>query len=95
VLDHDNLEEFADPFNYDRADSGDAGVAFYSALAREACGSVLELACGTGRVTIPIAELGFPVTGLDIVPGMLAQACSPSRRATPCFPTSGRARASS
>jgi SAM-dependent methyltransferase len=74
VLGHDNLEEFADPLNYDRADAGDTGVAFYCALAREAGGSVLELACGTGRVTIPIAKLGFPVTGLDIVPGMLAQA---------------------
>jgi len=73
VLDHDNLEEFADPVNYDRADSGDAGVAFYSALAREAGGSVLELACGTGRVAIPIARSGFAVTGLDIVPGMLAR----------------------
>lgn len=78
VLDHDNLEEFADPVNYDRADHGDAGVAFYSALALEAGGSVLELACGTGRVTIPIAKLGFPVTGLDIVPGMLARARSKS-----------------
>jgi len=78
VFDHDNLEEFADPVNYDRADPGDTGVAFYSALAREAGGSVLELACGTGRVTIPIAKLGFPVTGLDIVPGMLAQARSKS-----------------
>lgn len=74
MLGHDNLEEFADPVNYDRADPGDAGVAFYSALAREANGSVLELACGTGRVTIPIARLGFAVTGLDIVPGMLARA---------------------
>jgi SAM-dependent methyltransferase len=78
VLDHDNLEEFADPVNYDRVDPGDTGVAFYSALAREAGGSVLELACGTGRVAIPIARLGFPVTGLDIVPGMLAQARSKS-----------------
>jgi SAM-dependent methyltransferase len=76
MLDHDNLEEFADPVNYDRADPGDAGVAFYGALAREAGGSVLELACGTGRVTIPIAKSGFPVTGLDIVPGMLARARS-------------------
>jgi SAM-dependent methyltransferase len=78
VLDHNNLEEFADPVNYDRADSGDTGVAFYSALAREAGGSILELACGTGRVTIPVAKLGFPVTGLDIVPGMLARARSKS-----------------
>lgn len=78
MLDHNNLEEFADPVNYDRVDSSDTGIAFYSALAREASGSVLELACGTGRVTIPIAKLGFPVTGLDIVPGILAQARSKS-----------------
>lgn len=78
MLGHDNLEEFADPLNYDRADASDTGVAFYSALALEAGGSVLELACGTGRVTIPIAKLGLPVTGLDIVPGMLARARSKS-----------------
>lgn len=78
MLDHDNPGEFADPANYDRADAGDAGGAFYSALAREAGGSVLELACGTGRVTIPLVKSGFPVTGLDIVPGMLAQARSKS-----------------
>ncbi len=78
MLDHDNLEEFSDPINYDMEDRSDTGVAFYCALAQEAGGSVLEIACGTGRVTIPIAKLGFPVTGLDIVPGMLAQARSKS-----------------
>ncbi|HEY0738356.1 MAG TPA: class I SAM-dependent methyltransferase [Herpetosiphonaceae bacterium] len=74
VIDHNNLEEFSDPVNYDMEDPSDTGVAFYSALAQEAGGSVLEIACGTGRVAIPIARLGFPVTGLDIVPGMLARA---------------------
>jgi SAM-dependent methyltransferase len=74
MLDHSNLEEFADPVNYDRADASDVGVAFYRALAEETGGPVLELACGTGRVTIPIARAGFSVTGLDIVPGMLEQA---------------------
>lgn len=74
LLDHNNLEAFADPINYDQEDPSDTGVAFYSALAREAGGSVLEIACGTGRVTMPIAQLGFPTTGLDIVPGMLEQA---------------------
>jgi SAM-dependent methyltransferase len=74
LLDHNNLEEFSDPVNYDFEDSSDTGVAFYSALAQEAGGSVLEIACGTGRVTIPIAQLGFPTTGLDIVPGMLDRA---------------------
>jgi SAM-dependent methyltransferase len=71
LIDHDNLEEFADPVAYDRQDSSDTGVAFYAALARESGSPVLEIACGTGRVAIPIARQGFAVTGLDVVPGML------------------------
>ncbi len=78
MIDHNNLEEFSDPVNYDREDTSDTGIAFYAALAQETSGSVLEIACGTGRVSIPIARLGFSVTGLDIVPGMLAQARSKS-----------------
>jgi SAM-dependent methyltransferase len=74
VIDHDNLEEFADPQNYDREEPSDTGVAFYVGLAEETGGPILELACGTGRVSIPIARRGFAVTGLDIVPGMLEQA---------------------
>ena len=74
VIDHDNLEEFADADTYDVEDDSDTGVAFYGALARETGGPVLEIACGTGRVSLPIARQGFAVTGLDIVPGMLARA---------------------
>jgi len=78
LIDHNNLEEFADPVNYDREDTSDTGVAFYAALAQETGGPVLEIACGTGRVSIPIARLGFTMTGLDIVPGMLERARSKS-----------------
>lgn len=78
LIDHDNLEEFADPRTYDIVVNDDTGIAFYSALAKETGGPVLEVACGTGRVSIPIARLGFTVTGLDIVPGMLELACSKS-----------------
>jgi SAM-dependent methyltransferase len=74
LIDHDNLEDFADARDYDRRDSSDTGVAFYSALARETGGPVLELACGTGRVAIPIARVGITVTGLDLVPSMVARA---------------------
>jgi SAM-dependent methyltransferase len=74
MLNHNNLEAFADPVDYDHEDSSDDGVAFYAALAAAAGSPVLEVACGTGRVAIPIAKLGFDVTGLDIVPGMLARA---------------------
>ncbi len=74
MIDHDNLEAFADPVDYDRQDTSDTGVAFYASLARETGSPVLELACGTGRVAIPIARQGFAVTGLDVVPGMLERA---------------------
>ena len=78
MIDHNNLEEFADPHTYDLEDNTDTGIAFYSALAQETGGPLLEIACGTGRVSIPIARLGFAVTGLDIVPGMLELARSKS-----------------
>jgi len=78
LIDHNNLEEFADPVNYDLEDTSDTGIAFYSALAQETGGPILEIACGTGRVSIPIARLGFAVTGLDIVPSMLELARSKS-----------------
>jgi len=34
-------------------------------------GEVLELACGSGRVTLALAEKGFRVTGIDLSPDML------------------------
>ena len=47
---------------------------FYLEEARRARGSVLELACGTGRLTIPLARDGHVVVGLDTSPDMLAAA---------------------
>ena len=35
---------------------------------------MLELACGTGRVTIPLAESGINITGVDISESMLSHA---------------------
>ena len=45
---------------------------FYVEEALRTGGPVLELGCGTGRITIAIAEAGLQVTGLDISPEMLA-----------------------
>ena len=36
--------------------------------------SVLDAGCGTGRVAARLSELGFNVMGVDVDPGMLAQA---------------------
>ncbi len=50
-------------------------VAFYVGLAKETGDAgVLELAAGTGRVTIPMARAGVPVVGLDRSPAMLTVA---------------------
>lgn len=43
----------------------------YVTLARRYGPQLLELACGTGRLTIPLAREGFTVTGLDLSPEML------------------------
>ncbi|MEW6437217.1 MAG: class I SAM-dependent methyltransferase [Pseudomonadota bacterium] len=47
---------------------------FYVEMACERGGSVLDLACGTGRLTIPLAQAGLRVTGGDISAGMLKRA---------------------
>lgn len=52
-------------------------VEFYLRLAQEAQAKnlpTLELACGTGRIAIPIARRGITIVGLDISPAMLAVA---------------------
>jgi SAM-dependent methyltransferase len=72
------MKNLYDPEEYDarvQPPPGDAG--FYLSLAQEAHAAghpVLELACGTGRVAIPIAKEGVRVVGLDRSPEMLARA---------------------
>ncbi len=49
-------------------------VAFYRDAAREIGDPVLELGCGTGRITMALAEAGKRVTGLDLSERMLERA---------------------
>ncbi len=46
-------------------------VPFYSALAKRVGGPVLEIACGTGRVLLPVAREGIEIHGVDNSPAML------------------------
>ncbi|HEY8819291.1 MAG TPA: class I SAM-dependent methyltransferase, partial [Candidatus Limnocylindrales bacterium] len=46
----------------------------YLALADRADGPILELAVGTGRLAVPLAEAGHTVTGVDLDPAMLDRA---------------------
>jgi SAM-dependent methyltransferase len=74
-LDRDALDYYSDGVWYDaeyvhmRHD-----VPYYASVAADARGSVLELACGTGRLTIPMAQAGAEVVGVDIAPSMIARA---------------------
>jgi SAM-dependent methyltransferase len=47
-------------------------VPFFVGMAKRHGGPVLELACGTGRVLIPIVRAGIEVTGLDFSSSMLS-----------------------
>lgn len=56
--------------------------AYYDELAAEAYArgqAVLEIACGTGRIAIRLAQGGVQVTGMDLLPEMLEVARSKSR----------------
>src|ERR1700746_3003797 len=63
----DSYEEWSAPMTAD--------VPFYAGLARDADGPLVELAVGTGRVAIPVAQAtGRRVVGIDSSSAMLAQA---------------------
>jgi SAM-dependent methyltransferase len=81
-------EAFADAALYDfeyRRRRGD--VRFYRRIAEEratgAGGPILDLACGTGRLTLPLLRDGHHVVGLDRSPSMLARAAARVARLSP------------
>ena len=62
------LAELYDAFVFD----GD--LPLFLELAREQGPRVLEIACGSGRVLVPLARAGFDVVGIDVSAHMLALA---------------------
>lgn len=60
---------------YDGMNTETADLPFYSHwLKKRKDGNILELCCGTGRLTIPLAQEGYRITGVDNSPSMLKQA---------------------
>lgn len=62
--------DVAAPF-YDAFVRADFDLAFWLQAASATPGEVLELMCGTGRITVPLAKAGIPVTALDASAGLL------------------------
>jgi ubiquinone/menaquinone biosynthesis C-methylase UbiE len=75
MIEHDSLEEFRDPQTYDlEVESYDEDRPLIEQWARSLGGPLLDLACGTGRMALRMAAQGYQVTGVDIVPEMIALA---------------------
>src|SRR5262245_7008625 len=68
-------ERIADVYDEWFGDIGDvaATVTFLDSLVTERRGRFLELAVGTGRLAVPLAERGHDVTGIDISAAMLGR----------------------
>jgi SAM-dependent methyltransferase len=47
------------------------GFDFYTGLAKEAKGPVLDVCCGTGRILLPCLQAGVDIEGLDLFAPML------------------------
>ena len=60
---------------------GGPDVEWFSGLARRTGGPILELGWGTGRITVPIAQDGHHIVGLDRSAAMLERAERRARRA--------------
>lgn len=65
-------EQTAWLYDFDQRDIVQDDIPFYKDEAARLGGPVLELGCGTGRVSLALAENGAQVHGLDLSPDMLA-----------------------
>ena len=68
-------DEYAPFYDWENARTlGRRDVPFWRNLALNAGGRVLELGCGTGRISMPLGRAGVPLTGIDRSAAMLARA---------------------
>ena len=82
MLHFDNLEGYRDAHTYDTLNGlSEVEEKFYVDLANQQGSPILDIACGTGRLTIPLAQSGFHLTGLDITAEMLALAKQKAKHA--------------
>ena len=68
-------DDYAPFYDWENAQTlGRRDVPFWSRLASAARGRVLELGCGTGRESLPLAKAGVDLVGIDRSSSMLARA---------------------
>src|SRR5215217_7150141 len=68
-------DEYAPFYDWENAQTlGRRDVPFWRRVASRAGGPVLELGCGTGRVSLPLARAGVDLVGIDRSAAMLDRA---------------------
>lgn len=78
---HEGWDDYAPFYDWENAQTlGKRDVPFWRRLALASPGPVLELGCGTGRVTFPLARAGVTVVGIDRSAEMLDRAVRRRRR---------------
>ena len=75
-------DEYAPFYDWENAQTvGRRDIPFWTDLARRTDGAVLELGCGTGRVSLPVAKVASRFVGIDRSAPMLARLRRRFRRA--------------
>ncbi|WP_332645888.1 class I SAM-dependent DNA methyltransferase [Lysinibacillus sp. 54212] len=75
MMTFNNFEEYDNPTLYDKENEQFIPeLPFLSKWAAKKQGVIIDLACGTGRITIPLAKNGYELIGVDIHNGMLTEA---------------------
>jgi ubiquinone/menaquinone biosynthesis C-methylase UbiE len=68
-------DEYAPFYDWENARTlGRRDLPFWRRAARQIDGRVLELGCGTGRISLPLARAGVSLVGIDRSSAMLARA---------------------
>jgi SAM-dependent methyltransferase len=67
----DSTRSYRDAARFYDAFANNSDIEFYPEVAKRYGGPILELACGTGRVLLVLAQLGYEVTGIDATEEML------------------------
>jgi ubiquinone/menaquinone biosynthesis C-methylase UbiE len=79
---HEGWDEYAPFYDWENARTlGKRDVPFWRNLALQAGGQVLELGCGTGRISLPLGRAGVRLVGIDRSEPMLTRARARTKRA--------------
>jgi ubiquinone/menaquinone biosynthesis C-methylase UbiE len=79
---YEGWDDYAPFYDWENARTlGARDIPFWRSLARHCGGPVLELGCGTGRISLPLGRAGVRLVGIDRSTPMLERARTRVRRA--------------